>query len=389
MKRIWKKTMSIILGLVLILSLVASCGVKQKTDLSEVNTKESVTHTDIQEADLEEANIEASKAEEDNETRVFVDSIAREVVIPKEISKIAVTGPLAQIGVFAIAPEMLVGIATPWDEIASEFLATDYYNLPVLGQLYGGKGEMNLEELLISDAQIVIDLGEPKDGIVEDLDSLEKQTGIPFVHITATLATSDQAYLLLGELLGKEEEGKERAKYLEEVYSNTLNLVEKVEKKDLIYITGEEGLNVIVQGAFPAEIIDLVMNNIAVVADPSSKGTGNEVVLEQILEWNPERIIFAPASIYSSVKDDENWQAIEAIKNNTYYEVPYGPHNWMGQPQSTQRYLGMMWLSTLFYPDQVDYSLKEKVQEYYSLFYHTELTDEQYEVLVENSIGKD
>ena len=44
-------------------------------------------------------------------TRTFTDSLGREVTLPANLSKIAISGPLAQIVVFAIAPEMMVGIA--------------------------------------------------------------------------------------------------------------------------------------------------------------------------------------------------------------------------------------------------------------------------------------
>ena len=43
----------------------------------------------------------------------------------------------------------------------------------------------------------------------------------------------------------------------------------------------------------------------------------------------------------------------------------------------------------LLYPGQTDYDLKAEVQKYYQLFYHCELTDEQYDALVANSIGKE
>ena len=65
-----------------------------------------------------------------------------------------------------------------------------------------------------------------------------------------------------------------------------------------------------------------------------------------------------------------------------------GPYNWMGFPPSVQRLLGMMWMSELLYPDTVDFDLYEKVSEYYQLFYHCDLTKEQYTELVKNSIGK-
>ena len=86
------------------------------------------------------------------EARIFTDSVGREVELPAQIDKVAVSGPLAQIVLFALCPDKLVGIANEWDASAEAYLDTEYYNLPLLGQLYGGKGELNLETLLSSGA---------------------------------------------------------------------------------------------------------------------------------------------------------------------------------------------------------------------------------------------
>jgi len=320
-------------------------------------------------------------------TRSFTDSVGRTVEVPCDLEKVAVSGPLAQIALFALCPDKLVGIAGKWDETAALYFDAKYYDLPVLGQLYGGKGELNLETLLSSGAQVVIDVGEPKKTIVEDLDALQAQTGIPFVHVTALTATMGDAYRKLGELLSMPAEAEALAAYCDKVYARTLEISESVQKRNLLYITGDEGLNVIAQGSYHAEIIDLLSNNLAVVESPSSKGTGNEADMEQILLWNPEVILFAPGSIYGDVSSRPEWQTIPAIRNGEYYEVPFGPYNWMGFPPSVQRYLGMMWMSQLLYPEAAQYDLCEAVREYYGLFYHCELTAEQFEALVANSIG--
>ena len=321
-------------------------------------------------------------------TRTFTDSVGREVELPAEITKVAVSGPMAQMVLFALCPDKLVGIASEWDASAEAYLDTEYYNLPLLGQLYGGNGELNLETLLASGAQVVIDVGEPKDSIVEDLDALQEQTGVPFVHVSATIETMGDAYRLLGELVGMENEAETLAAYCDETYAMVRDIADQVEKVNLLYITGEAGLNVIAQGSYHAEIIDLLSNNLAVVDSPSSKGTGNEVDMEQLMLWDPDVIIFAPQSVYASVGDDPMWQSMSAIQSGRYYETPMGPYNWMGFPPSVQRYLGMLWMCKLLYPDAASYDLEEEVQEYFSLFYHCELTHEQYEALVANSIGK-
>ena len=330
-----------------------------------------------------------SSPQTDDTTRVFTDSVGREVEVPAQIDKVALSGPMAQIVLFALCPDKLVGVSNAWSTEAEQYLDEKYFTMPEIGQLYGGKGELNPETLLQSGAQIVIDVGEPKGSIAEDLDALQEQTGIPFVHITATTETTGDAYRMLGDLLNMKDEAETLAAYCEKVYDRTVSIAGSAEKANVLYVTGDMGQNVIAAGSYHAEILDLLTNNLAVVDEPSSKGTGNEVSMEQILTWDPDVVIFAPESIYDTVADDAAWQSVTAIKNGAYYEVPFVPYNWMGFPPSVQRYLGMMWLSKVLYPDATaEYDLFSDVQEYYKLFYHCDLTQAQFDALVANSLGQ-
>ena len=92
------------------------------------------------------------------------------------------------------------------------------------------------------------------------------------------------------------------------------------------------------------------------------------------------------AAIYSSVSEMPEWALVTAIQTGEYYEVPFGPYNWMGFPPSVQRYLGMMWMAQLLYPEEAQLDLYARVAEYYRLFYHCDLTEEQYHALVAHSI---
>ena len=188
-------------------------------------------------------------------------------------------------------------------------------------------------------------------------------------------------------LLGKETEGNTLGEYCDKIYNRTNEIAASVEKVNLLYCLGDKGENVIAKGSYHAEVIDLLSNNLAVVESPSSKGTGNEVDMEQILAWNPDVILFAPGSIYATVGEDTAWQGVTAIKEGHYYEVPNGPYNWMGFPPSVQRMLGMMWMAKLLYPEAADYDLYTEVAEYFRLFYHTTLSEDAYNALAANSIG--
>lgn len=335
-------------------------------------------------------NAEANSTGGKSENSIFKDSAGREVKLPAKITKIAPSGSLAQIVLFPLAPDMLAGISDKWSKDSEKYLDTKYYNLPILGQFYGSKN-LNLEEIAKVNPQLIIDIGESKNTIVEDMNNISSQVNIPSVHIEATTTSMPQAYRTLGKLLGREAQSEVLAKYCEETYKRTQDIMKVVGdngKVKLLYCSGDDGLSVIAKGSFHAEILDMVSDNVAVLKNFSSKGTGDPVDMEQIALWNPDVIIFAPGSIYSTVAQNPAWQKLNAIKNGKYYEVPNGPYNWMGFPPSVNRYMGMIWITQLLYPEKAQYDVYKEASKYYELFYHSKLTEDQYKELVKNSLLK-
>ncbi len=353
-----KKALSLFLIIALILGLVSGCG-------------------------------NAAPAAPATETVEFIDDCGRVVAIPKEISRIVPTGPLSQMILFALAPEMMVGLASKWDASCEGIIPEEYLSLSYFGQLYGS-ADLNVESLALAAPQIIIDIGEVKKSTAEDVDALQAQLGIPCVFIESTLESTPETYRKLGALLGLEDRAEAIAAFCEETYSRTLLIMEDVgeNKAEAIYIPGYEGLSVIAEGSYHAELIDMLCKNAAVVEEPVSRGTGNSVSMEQIALWDPEYIIFGTAESYATLETDPAWDELQAVKNARCLLVPSAPLNWMGSPPGAQRYLGLIWLTGVLYPDYCDYDIDEEVKEFYSLFFHAELTDEQYAAITENAFLK-
>ncbi|MEG2083690.1 MAG: ABC transporter substrate-binding protein, partial [Oscillospiraceae bacterium] len=282
----------------------------------------------------------------------FTDDAGRTVELPAKIERVACAGTMAQIVAFPITADMLVGLSGKWGSNTEQYIADKYLKLPIFGQFYGAD-DLNLEAIAAADPQVIIDIGEPKKTIVEDMDEIAKQIGIPTVFIEASLDKMPQTYRTLGKLLGLEEKAEKLAQYCEGTLSDTKSKMAEVgdKKVSLLYLQGDAGLNVIAQASYHAELINLVSDNAAVVDEPSSKGSGNEVSMEQLLLWNPDVIIFAPGSVYATVGSDKTWQGLKAISSGNYFEAPADPYNWMGFPPSVNRYMGMKWLAQLLYPE--------------------------------------
>ena len=381
-----KRIISLALVLVICCGLLAGCGGQIANEKAADAAIENAT---VSTAETALENATEAVEEVSDEPRTFTDDTGRIVTVPQEIKSIAVSGPLAQIYLISIASDMMVGCANQFSVEAEKYLSDELLSLPQLGQLYGGKGTMDLESLLAAAPDVVIDVGEAKGSIVEDLDGLTEQTGIPFIHIDASVEASPDAYRRIGELLGREEKAEEIALYLEGILDEVNSIMEKVDadnaRKDVIYCLGDKGLNVLANGSYHAETLALVANNIAEVDDIVSSGAGNEVDMEQLMIWNPEFIVFAPDSVYSSVAKDATWQELAAISEGRYCRTPSGPYGWLQSPPAVQRYLGLIWLTSVLYPDYCTFNLQEKVAEYYEIFYGCELSDEDYALLTEDA----
>ncbi|RDY31835.1 ABC transporter substrate-binding protein [Lachnotalea glycerini] len=385
-----RKKLHLVFVIVISLSLLFGCTKKSDSETKE-STKETSETQDSEAQTAKETKETASEETKQTKTNLsdtvtFVDSAGREVEVPEEITRIAPSGTMAQIVTFALAPDELVGLSGKWATDANLILEQKYLDLPVFGQFYGS-GDLNKEAIAAANPQVIIDIGEYKDSIVEDMDTIMQQLGIPTIFIEATTEGTGDAYRMLGKLLNKEEEAEEIAAYCDDVYSKTKTVMESIgdDKKTLAYCLGDTGLNVIAEGSFHAEVINLLAKNVAVVEEPSAKGSGNEISMEQLMMWNPDYIIFAPGSIYESVGEDSAWQGLSAIKNGNYCEAPSIPYNWLGFPPSVNRYIGMIWMSELLYPEQFDYNLFEETARYYKMFYHCDLSEEVFNQITQNA----
>ena len=107
-------------------------------------------------------------SETSEKTQVFVDDLGREVILPAEITRIAPSGSNAQVIVFQIAPEKLVGLASKLSGDELTIYPSFTHNLPAFGTLYGKKANLNKETLILANPELIIDVGDIK-GSVEEM----------------------------------------------------------------------------------------------------------------------------------------------------------------------------------------------------------------------------
>ena len=145
------------------------------------------------------------------ETRMITDSAGPQVAISAEITRIAPSGSTAQMILMPVAYDLLVGLSSSPSTAQMSYFPEEMRYLPTFGQFYGSKANLNMESLIAAQPQLIIDLGDAKDSIAKDMDTIQKQTGIPTIFIEADLDDMAAAYRMLGDILGRQEQAEELA----------------------------------------------------------------------------------------------------------------------------------------------------------------------------------
>lgn len=324
-------------------------------------------------------------------TRVFTDSAGRQVEIPLEVNKVVPAAGLAQMLLYTVNPDKLVGLANAPTDDLKKYMDEKYWDLPTFGQFHGDT--FNLEAIVAAKPDIIIDFGEAKDTIVEDMNAIQEATGIPTIFIEATLETTAEAYRIIGEIMGEEEQTNKLAEYCASTIADVQDKKASISDENRLkvyYGSGDKGLNTNAVGSFHMEVLDFVgVENVAVLDTAASKGGGNEISMEQLLLWAPDAIVFAPGTVYDAVSNgDEVWKNLEAVKNGSVYEIPSAPYNWLGFPPAVNRILGVKWLGNLIYPEIYPYDMVKETKDFYQLFYHYDLTDDEAKDLLAKSTLK-
>lgn len=332
--------------------------------------------------------IEENKSAKTIETIVFTDSCGRQVTLPKKLSKVAPSGAVAQMILYAVAPDKLACWAGKLGGQQKKYIEEKYQALPITGHFYG-KGDLNKEALIEVAPQVIIDLGDKKEGIEEDLDSIQEQTGIPTIFIEATGETYAQMFKTLGELLDEEEQGEKLALYTQQTYEEAKKNKEEINKGHhlrVMFGTGKTGLDCNAKGSIHCGVLETIgVDNAIEVSSLSSKGGGNTIPMEEVMHAEPDIILLEAGGPYDMLKEDPYWSALKAIKEEAYYEIPCGPYHFLANPPSINQIIGIKWLGNLLYPEIYSDNIMDTLKEFYSLFWHYELSTEEAESLLNHS----
>jgi len=341
--------------------------------------------------DSDEENI----SEAESTTRVITDSVGRTHTVPKDIKKIYTTSPVAAILTYTLAPEKIAGWNYELRPAEVKYILPELRNLPNLGG-WQSKSTGNIEEILKAKPDVIISMGDNLgETDISFADKLQDQLGIPVIIVELPLLGMGAAYDFMGDLLRVQERAAELAAYYRETLEDIQAKAAQIPDSDRIrvyYAEGPEGLQTEPYGSMHIQTLELVGGlNVAGDVEAGGKGGQSPVSFEQVLAWDPDVIICwnkSSGGAYEVITTDSRWAELKAVQNKQVYEIPSAPYNWFDRPPSVNRIIGFKWLGNLLYPDIYTYDIISEARDFYKQFYHYDLTVEEAEELLVNSLRK-
>lgn len=313
--------------------------------------------------------------------REITDMAGRTMTVPAEIESVFSTGPAAAIYLYTLVPDKLLGWNYALNDIEKSIILEQYHDLPNFGQ----GDAVNYEAVIAAGPTIALNVTSINDGSIDASDALAEQLGVPVVMVSSDLLDAPAVYRFMGKLFGVEEQAEALAAYAEETFNAISSLdIPNEEKVRIYYGNGEDSLETAPAGSSHGQIIDLV--NAVNVADLElGDGSRVQISAEQLLAWDPDVIIvngepkadMTGSAAAEAILADPLFATLKAVQNGAVYGTPNAPFSWVDRPPGPNRIVGMRWLSGLIYPEYLDYDVDEAVREFFQLFYHVELTDEQ------------
>ena len=333
---------------------------------------------------------EAVQEEETADSREITDMAGRKVTVPAEIDSVFSANPVSAIYLYTLVPDKLLGWNYELNDIEKSIILEQYHDLPNFGM--GDK--INYEAVIAANPTIAVSVGTINDAMISDCDALSESLGIPVIAVDGDLTAAPEAYRFMGDLFGMEEQAEELAAYAEKTFDDIANMdIPEEEKVRIYYGNGEDSLETAPAGSSHAQIIDMV--NAVNVADLElGDGSRVQISAEQLLAWDPDVIIvngepksnLSGGSAAEALLNDPTFASLKAVQEQKVYGTPNAPFSWVDRPPGPNRIVGIRWLSGLIYPDYLNFDVDEEVREFFSLFYHVDLTDEQLEALYNGTI---
>jgi iron complex transport system substrate-binding protein len=320
------------------------------------------------------------------QAREITDMSGRQVNIPQNINKVFADRFISLMA-FALDEKMLCNATFVVPDAGKKYISASYAKKPLV--------ETSSEEILRLRPDVIL-LSFLDNSDKEKAEQMQAKLKIPVLLVKMELSEYRNAYLFLGNALNRQKSADEIVAFLDKYIIPLHEQTAKLPNRPKVYYAeGNKGLNTEAAGSLHSQAIDyLNARNVAQVGASSIHGMA-AVSIEQVLLWQPDVVVVwsgfpAGMGLPKSAQKEQStreyilsnaaWQQVPAARQQKVYQVPALPFGWIDRPPSTNCLAGVLWLAKQLY--DIEFDLNEALKAYFRLFYHTEITDKDIDIVI-------
>jgi iron complex transport system substrate-binding protein len=321
------------------------------------------------------------------QTRKLTDSVGRTVEAPAKAARVMPAGPPASILLYVMAPDAMVGWVPPPSAEAKPFLLPGVRDLPSSGRLTGrGSDVPDVAAITAQKPDLIVDFGNVSAPYVTLAGKVQDAVHVPYALIDGAIEKTPAALRLTGDLLGRRDRAEPLALYAEQTLAKVEAVLKEIPaaKRKKVYVArGADATLTAVPGSGLTEIVEKA-GAINVAQGKPERGGALTVTIDQVTAWNPDVIIAFDRSAWLALTKPD-WRDVPAVNAKRMFVAPSLPWNWLGEPPSVHRLLGLKWMLAILYQEVAKLDMLAEARTFHTLFYGVTPSDGDLQKLLQDA----
>jgi iron complex transport system substrate-binding protein len=306
----------------------------------------------------------------------FVDDAKREVQLPPRVGRVFAAGAPAEVLLYTLVPDMLVGRNRVPEGDAIEFFPPQYRHPVFIKQLPEVDNPAADAELLALKPDVYVDYGTVQEDYITAVEAVQRRTRVPGIILDGALARIPDTYRRLGAALGVPDRGARLASAADRLLTKYRGALAGPSSPRVYLACSADGFVPCLEDDSAGEQLRWLggIN----VAGTRATSPRRSLTIDEIKAFSPQVVVVAAgAAAAARLRTNAAWQSIDAVKAGRVYAYPALPYNWAPRPPSVNRLPGIVWLAYAIRGRAFDPEFDTDIRAFFKDYYHLELTEPQ------------
>jgi iron complex transport system substrate-binding protein len=304
----------------------------------------------------------------------FVDDAGRSVSLPARIGRVFAAGGPAEVMLYTLVPDFLVGRNRVPGADALEFYPPRYRQPVLITQLPEVDRPEADAEVIALKPDVYVEYGTVDDDYIAAVEAVQRRTGVPGIVVNGELSRIPATYRRLGAALGVKDRGERLGSVAERVLNKHRGALASGGAPVRVYMScSNDGQVPCFADESSGEVLEWLGG--VNVAGTRAASPRRALTIAEIAALAPDLIVVDQSA--PAFRRNAEWRRVTAAADGRVYQWPSLPNGWGSRPWSVNRLPGVAWLAYVARGRTFDTELETDVRVLFRELYHVELTDQQ------------